>query len=120
LTTQYNPIRYKNPLEITGFLLLLTRESAIRYRIEDNGRIYNNNWKLKDKVEGDRIYELPEEDIQSGGYVIHTLEVEASIWRLLNSNSYKKAVLKAVNLGEDTEQIPQELSQAALLELLMV
>ncbi|HOS59512.1 MAG TPA: hypothetical protein PK661_05395, partial [Syntrophorhabdaceae bacterium] len=63
MTTQYNPIRYKNPLEITGFLLLLTRESAIRYRIEDNGRIYNNNWKLKDKVEGDRIYELPEEDI---------------------------------------------------------
>jgi len=66
------------------------------------------------------IHQLSEEKIQSGGYVIHTLEVEASIWRLLNSNSYKKAVLKAVNLGEDTEQIPQELSQAALLELLMV
>ena len=38
---------------------------------------------------------------KSGGYVIHTLE--ASIWCLLNSNSFQEAVLKAVNLGEDTD-----------------
>jgi ADP-ribosylglycohydrolase len=33
--------------------------------------------------------------------VLHTLE--ASIWCLLTTESYKDAVLKAVNLGEDTD-----------------
>ena len=42
-----------------------------------------------------------EENIQSSGYVLHTLE--ASIWCLLTTNSYKEAVLKAVNLGYDTD-----------------
>jgi len=44
---------------------------------------------------------LPEEEIQSGGYVIHTLE--ASIWCLLNSHAFAEAVLKAINLGDDTD-----------------
>jgi len=42
-----------------------------------------------------------EETIRSSGYVIDTLE--ASIWCLLTSNSYQEAVLKAVNLGGDTD-----------------
>ena len=28
---------------------------------------------------------------------------EASLWCLLNTNSYKEAVLKAINLGDDTD-----------------
>lgn len=48
-----------------------------------------------------KIYELTEEEIASSGYVLHTLE--ASIWCLLTTNSYKDAVLKAVNLGDDTD-----------------
>lgn len=39
--------------------------------------------------------------IHSSGYVIHTLE--ASIWCLLTTDSYKEATLKAVNLGYDTD-----------------
>lgn len=46
---------------------------------------------------------IPEEDIQSSGYVVHTLE--ASIWCLIHSNSYEEAVLKAVNLGDDTDTV---------------
>lgn len=42
-----------------------------------------------------------EENIKSSGYVLDTLE--ASIWCLLTTNSYKDAVLKAVNLGYDTD-----------------
>lgn len=49
----------------------------------------------------DDIALLPEERIFSSGYVIHTLE--AAIWCLLNTGSYSEAVLKAVNLGEDTD-----------------
>lgn len=44
---------------------------------------------------------MPENVISASGYVLHTLE--ASLWCLLTTNSYKEAVLKAVNLGEDTD-----------------
>lgn len=44
---------------------------------------------------------LNEAEIRSGGYVLHTLE--ASIWCLLTTTTYRDAVLKAVNLGEDTD-----------------
>lgn len=44
---------------------------------------------------------LTEDEIFSSGYVVHTLE--ASIWCILNTDNYKDAVLKAVNLGEDTD-----------------
>jgi ADP-ribosyl-[dinitrogen reductase] hydrolase len=47
------------------------------------------------------IFKLQEEEISSSGYVVHTLE--ASLWCLLNTNSYRHAVLTAVNLGEDTD-----------------
>lgn len=49
-----------------------------------------------------RMYEnAPEESIKSSGYVVHTLQ--AAVWSFLNSSSYSEAVLKAVNLGEDTD-----------------
>jgi ADP-ribosylglycohydrolase len=44
---------------------------------------------------------LPESAIHSGGYVIHTLE--AAVWCLLETGSFTDAVLKAVNLGGDTD-----------------
>ena len=44
---------------------------------------------------------LQEEEISSSGYVLHSLE--ASLWCFLNSENYTEAVLKAVNLGEDTD-----------------
>lgn len=49
----------------------------------------------------DGIDKLAEREIQSGGYVVHTLE--AAIWCLLTTDSYKDCVLKAVNLGGDTD-----------------
>ena len=39
--------------------------------------------------------------IRSTGYVLHTLE--ASVWCLLTTGSYSDAVLRAVNLGSDTD-----------------
>lgn len=47
------------------------------------------------------IQQLDVEQIQSSGYVLHTLE--ASIWCLLTTTTYKEAVLRAVNLGGDTD-----------------
>lgn len=44
---------------------------------------------------------LSVDEIRSSGYVLHTLE--ASIWCLLTTDNYADAVLKAINLGEDTD-----------------
>jgi ADP-ribosylglycohydrolase len=46
---------------------------------------------------------LPEEKIKSSGYVVDTLE--AALWCLLNTDNYKDCVLKAVNLGDDTDTV---------------
>ncbi len=47
------------------------------------------------------IANVPEQNISSGGYVIHTLE--AALWCLENTSSYAECVLAAVNLGGDTD-----------------
>lgn len=44
---------------------------------------------------------VPEEEIHSSGYVLHTLE--AALWCLLRYNTFADTVLAAVNLGEDTD-----------------
>lgn len=44
---------------------------------------------------------LPEIEIQSGGYVVSSLE--AAIWCVLTTDSFKDCLLKAVNLGNDTD-----------------
>ena len=48
-----------------------------------------------------KIHALESHEIESGGYVLHTLE--ASIFCLLTTESYQDAVLKAVNLGLDSD-----------------
>lgn len=62
---------------------------------------YNQERSHFDRVFSREIDRLSIEDINSEGYVIDSLE--ASLWCLLNSSSYPEAVLKAVNLGEDTD-----------------
>jgi ADP-ribosylglycohydrolase len=46
---------------------------------------------------------LPRENIKSGGYVVDSLE--AAVWCLLTSDNYRDCVLKAVNLGDDTDTV---------------
>lgn len=57
--------------------------------------------KLFSRILKNNISSYPEDEIKSSGYVLHSLE--ASLWCFLNSESYSEAVLKAVNLGEDTD-----------------
>jgi ADP-ribosylglycohydrolase len=42
-----------------------------------------------------------ERDIDSSGYVVHTLN--ASLWCLLTTGTFEQCILKAVNLGDDTD-----------------
>ena len=56
--------------------------------------------KLKGLLDND-ISKYKETEIRGSGYVVDCLV--ASIWCFLNSRNYEEAVLKAVNLGEDTD-----------------
>lgn len=66
-----------------------------------NKEINPDEIALFDRLLRGDIYKSGEDDIQSSGYVLHTLE--ASIWCLMTTNNYANAVLKAVNLGSDTD-----------------
>ncbi|RAW00386.1 ADP-ribosylglycohydrolase family protein [Pseudochryseolinea flava] len=57
--------------------------------------------KMFNRVLSGNIQDVDGSEIQSTGYVLHTLE--ASLWCLLTTNSFSEAVLKAVNLGGDTD-----------------
>jgi ADP-ribosylglycohydrolase len=48
-----------------------------------------------------KIEMYTEDEIKSTGYVIDTLE--ASIWAIMTTDNFESAVLKAVNLGSDTD-----------------
>lgn len=50
-----------------------------------------------------KLFTKTENEISGSGYVVNTLE--AALWCLLTTNSYKECVLKAVNLGEDTDTV---------------
>lgn len=49
------------------------------------------------------LHQCQEDEIQSSGYVVHTLE--AAVWCCLTTQSYRDALLKAVNLGLDSDTV---------------
>lgn len=49
------------------------------------------------------FHRLPMAEIKSTGYVVDTLE--AAVWCLLTTATYRDCVLKAVNLGSDTDTV---------------
>lgn len=59
--------------------------------------MYDRVWNLR------RLKALQDADIRSSGYVIDTLE--AALWCFITTKSYRACVLKAVNLGEDTDTV---------------
>ncbi len=83
-------------------------ENAVRQGIMKAIHFYNTDLTFqKVKNEFNRLEDLKqfknldESKIGSSGFVKDTLE--ASLWCLLNTSSYEEAVLKAVNLGYDTD-----------------
>ncbi|MBE9051426.1 ADP-ribosylglycohydrolase family protein [Nostocales cyanobacterium LEGE 11386] len=81
-------------------------QAAYLQGLEKIQSIYSEREYILEKPHFGRIFsgeiaKLPVEEINSGGYVIDTLE--SSLWCLLNSSSYSETVLKAINLGGDTD-----------------
>jgi ADP-ribosylglycohydrolase len=55
------------------------------------------------RLQKEGFAQIPEDEIRSSGYVIDSLE--ASVWSFMNATDYRSTVLKAVNLGGDTDTI---------------
>ncbi|GEN68698.1 ADP-ribosylglycohydrolase family protein [Chryseobacterium rhizosphaerae] len=83
------------------------KTEAYTYMQEVSSEYAEKQWfslsevELFHRVLKNDISDYPEDEIRGSGYVLHSLE--ASLWCFLNSESYSEAVLKAVNLGEDTD-----------------
>lgn len=67
----------------------------------DKHGISKTEQRAFERIVNTDISKVKRKNIQSAGYVMHS--IEASMWCLLNTDSYEKAVLTAVNLGEDTD-----------------
>jgi ADP-ribosyl-[dinitrogen reductase] hydrolase len=85
-----------------------SRIQALRYAaaaaerlFRDGGSAYSGAAELFEGIVSGRFVTLPEDEIRSGGYVADTLT--ASLWCLFTTESYRECVLKAVNLGNDTD-----------------
>lgn len=61
------------------------------------------NLEKYDRILKENIKNQTIENIKSTGYIVDTLE--AVFWLFLNSNDYNTTILKAVNLGNDTDTI---------------
>ncbi|WP_299524155.1 ADP-ribosylglycohydrolase family protein [uncultured Methanobrevibacter sp.] len=79
----------------------LTIKEHIKIASDKVKKYYNNSNELKHfkRIFNDDL----NKDIKSSGYVIDTLE--SVIYCLKTTDNYKDSVLKAVNLGEDTDTI---------------
>lgn len=49
------------------------------------------------------LLQTPEEEIYSNGYVVDSIEV--AVWCLISTESFRDCLLKAVNLGKDTDTV---------------
>ena len=90
---------------IMGLLSGLDKEKAYVAIQNEDYRSYFDEDTINQyyRIIESNISNLPEADIKSTGYVVDTLE--ASLWAILTTDSYEKAVLTAVNLGDDTDTV---------------
>lgn len=65
---------------------------------------YANEWLHYKRMENFAEFAaVAEKDIISSGYVVESLE--AAVWSLITTKTFERGILKAVNLGDDTDTI---------------
>lgn len=86
-------------------LLNSPTEQSVRIGLNKAKAFYEGEAELSHyaRLFDESFEHLPESEIKSDGYVVSSLE--AAIWCLINTASYKDCVLRAVNLGEDTDTV---------------
>ncbi|MBP3039934.1 ADP-ribosylglycohydrolase family protein [Bacillaceae bacterium Marseille-Q3522] len=117
-TEQVSSITHRHPRSILACLIYVEFLQNIFANL-DKEKAYNETIKvIKEKLSmtpykeemqhfnrilSGNIQNCDVDDIKSTGYVVDTLE--ACFWCFLTSERYKQSVLKAINLGNDTDTI---------------
>ena len=84
--------------------------STLQTGIDDGLRYYGRKIELLTELAHmgrlfhlDEFRNAPDNEIKTTGYVVDS--IEAAVWCLINTKSYRECMLKAVNLGDDTDTI---------------
>ena len=90
---------------ILTHLLQQNDKNAIRIALQKAESYYSDNAEILhySNIFKPDFDKTKRSQIKSGGYVVDTLE--AVIWCLLTTDDYSECVLKAVNLGDDTDTV---------------
>lgn len=78
-------------------------EHAVTFIDSNCTHRYKDDIPYYGRILGKDIMNIDEDAISSSGYVVDTLE--AVMWAFFHADSYRETVLKAVNLGGDTDTI---------------
>lgn len=90
---------------IASELLREPKKASVLLGLKKSAEFYRDHEEYSSFVRllSEGFVALSAEEIKSGGYVVDTLE--AAVWCLMNSGTYRDCVLKAVNLGGDADTI---------------
>lgn len=95
----------KNVLDKEGSLIVRLQagiDEAVSYYHKEIGNLVQMAYYHR-LMHLDEFKDVPVDRIESSGYVVDS--IEAAIWCLLNTDNLKDCLLKAVNLGRDTDTI---------------
>ena len=95
----YNPKSIRNKISSAKNELI----SSSKFSQIEFDKLIVNTYSRYERILKGNISSESEDDISSSGYVVSTLE--AVMWLFLNSKDYNSTILKAVNLGNDTDTI---------------
>lgn len=79
------------------------KESYFKLRDIDYGLFKKDTINVYRNILEKDISSFKIDDIKSSGYIVDTLE--AVLWVILNTNSYKESIIGAINLGNDTDTV---------------
>lgn len=112
----HNHLRSKMACGIYFFMVraILEEEGSLTEKLQKGMNAAQNFYRsdvlnLMERVRYGRMVNLyefakvKEEEIQNSGYVVDSLE--AAVWSLITTESLEEGLLKAVNLGGDTDTI---------------
>lgn len=105
LTHAHNRAKLANKIYSLILFCILENpaKQSLHFALKRAKKLYKNHPEFThfQKLTSKNFDKLPSQEISSSGYVLDTLE--AAVWCVLTTNSFSDCVLKAVNLGDDTD-----------------
>ena len=99
--TEVSAITHAHPISTTACIVFVHILRKVMHEVDLPAAIHNTIPDNEQFAFLADIENKSRDEIQSTGFVLHTLE--AALWCNLNTESYAECVREAVNLGSDTD-----------------